>query len=63
MADTQRTTARDFLRNAKRLEARAHTAAGDEAARLQQQARKIRAAAARIAERDAAQRGDELPLT
>lgn len=53
--------ARQFLVDAQRAEARAKVAAPGHAAQLLQQARELRAAAARIAEREAAQRGG-LPL-
>lgn len=54
--------ARQFLADAQRMEVRARIASPGHAAELVQKARDLRAAAARIAERDAAMRGDELPL-
>lgn len=50
--------ARQFLSDALRLEARAKVAAPGHAAQLERQARDLRAAAARIAERDALKRGE-----
>jgi len=53
--------ARQFLRDAERLEARARVSAPGHAAELLRQASSLRAAAARIAEREAGKRGG-LPL-
>lgn len=51
------TAAREFLRYAERIEARARSASPGHAAHLHDQARALRAAAARIAEREAMQSG------
>lgn len=53
--------ARQFLADAQRLEAKARCAPGARADELARQAHALRQAAARIAERDAVERG-ELPL-
>lgn len=61
MPPDQSKTARQFLVDAQRAEARAKVAGAAHAAQLLRQARDLRAAAARIAEREAATRGG-LPL-
>lgn len=50
--------ARQFLADAQRLEAKARDASAARAVELERQARALRLAAARIAEREAAARGE-----